>query len=98
MDFLVKIDTSQVYKLSNKELDDLLIRERRKGHQYIKEGIITNFWRIPGTSNNIGVWSARDADELEVYLNALPVRPYVTIDITLLSTHPLIKHFDYYTP
>ncbi|GIN12945.1 muconolactone Delta-isomerase [Shouchella clausii] len=89
MEFLVEIDGSRAYELSSDESADLIKRERVRGRELMAENVLRHFWRLPGTRSNIGIWSAADADELEEFLESLPIRPYANIKVTALATHPM---------
>ncbi len=91
MDFLVRIDTTRAYELPADELQDLVTRERVRGRELMRQGVLRHFWRLPGRRANIGIWTAADADALEEALESLPIRPYAEIDITPLATHPMTK-------
>ncbi|MCB5905918.1 muconolactone Delta-isomerase [Streptomyces pinistramenti] len=91
MEFLVQVDGSRVYTLPADERDDLIRRERERGRQLLDEGVIQQFWRIPGRRGNVGIWSAVDADALEEALTSLPIWPYADIEVTALATHPMIR-------
>ena len=44
---------------------------------------------LPGRKGNVGIWSARDADQLTEALESLPIWPLITVEVTPLATHPL---------
>lgn len=79
----------RAYELPALESEDLIRRERDRGRELIAAGVIQQFWRVPGRRGNIGIWSARDADELEAALTSLPIWPYADIEVTALATHPI---------
>ncbi|GAA3573613.1 muconolactone Delta-isomerase family protein [Amycolatopsis ultiminotia] len=90
MDFLVRIETSRVSALPAEEYRDLLAREWARGQELHAQGILRTLWRVPGYQGNVGLWSARDADELAEALQSLPIWPLVTAEVTPLATHPLM--------
>jgi muconolactone D-isomerase len=89
MDFLVHINLADVYALSDRERQDVLEREWARGSELHAKGIIRKLWRLPGQKCNVGIWSARDADELHESLQSLPIWPLSTFEVTPLATHPL---------
>ena len=89
MDFLVRIDTTAVYRLPDGERKALTERERARGRELHAGGFLRNAWSLPGQKANVGIWSARDADQLTEALQSLPIWPLITVEVTPLATHPL---------
>jgi muconolactone D-isomerase len=89
MDFLVRMDTSAVYQLPDRERKELIERESTRGQELHASGILRKVWRLPGQKANVSIWSARDADQLAEALQSLPIWPLITLEITPLATHPL---------
>lgn len=52
-------------------------------------GFLRKVWSLPGQKANVGIWSARDADQLTEALQSLPIWPLITLEVTPLATHPL---------
>ena len=74
MDFLVRMDTTAVYQLPDRERKkELIERESLRGQELHVDGILRKVWRLPGQKANIGIWSARDADQLTEALQSLPI-------------------------
>jgi muconolactone D-isomerase len=44
---------------------------------------------LPGQKANVGIWSARDADQLTEAFQSLPIWQLITLEVTPLATHPL---------
>ena len=89
MDFLVRMDTTAVYQLPDRERKELIDRERMRGRELHAGGFLRNAWSLPGQKANVGIWSARDADQLTEALQSLPIWPLITLEVTPLETHPL---------
>ncbi|MBS1889222.1 MAG: muconolactone Delta-isomerase family protein [Actinobacteria bacterium] len=89
MEFLVQIDVSMPMELPEEERADLLSRERALGRAYLRDGQIKHVWRVPGGLRNIGVWEAEDATDLHEALAALPLFPWMRIEVTPLARHPI---------
>ena len=89
MDFLVRINTTAVYQLPDRERRELIERERMRGRELHAEGFLQKAWSLPGQKANVGIWSARDADQLTEALQSLPIWPLITLEVTPLATHPL---------
>ncbi|GAA1698147.1 muconolactone Delta-isomerase [Streptomyces yatensis] len=90
-DFLVTIDTTGVMALPVDTRVDVIERERAAGLALIEAGTLKGIWRLPGEKGNVGIWSARDADELHDVLQSLPIFPYARFEVRALATHPLIS-------
>lgn len=89
MDFLVCTDTTAVHHLPNRERKELIKRESMRGRELQASGILRNVWRLPGQKANVGIWSARDADQFTEALQSLPIWPLIMLEVTPLATHPL---------
>jgi muconolactone D-isomerase len=89
MDFLVRINTTAVYRLPDGERRELIERERMRGRELHADGFVRKAWSLPGQKANIGIWLARDADQLTEALQSLPIWPLITLEVTPLATHPL---------
>jgi len=63
--------------------------EREVGAEYVRQGVIQRIWRVPGTTANVGLWTAADASELHRLLSALPAFPNLTIQVEALAQHYL---------
>jgi muconolactone D-isomerase len=89
MDFLVRMDTAAVHQLPDRERKELIEREWMRGRELHAGGILQKVWSLPGQKANVGIWSARDADQLTEALQSLPIWPLITLEATPLATHPL---------
>jgi muconolactone D-isomerase len=89
MDFLVRMDTTAVYQLPDRERKELIERERMRGRELHAGGFLRQAWSLPGQKANVGIWSARDADQLSEALQSLPIWPLIALEVTPLATHPL---------
>jgi muconolactone delta-isomerase len=52
------------------------------------EYLVTMTTHVPGDGRSLGLWQARDADQMQAILRALPLASWMTVDITPLSPHP----------
>ena len=89
MNFLVRMDTTAVYQLPDRERKELIERERMRGRELHAGGFLRQAWSLPGQKANVGIWSARDADQLSEALQSLPIWPLIALEVTPLATHPL---------
>jgi muconolactone delta-isomerase len=65
--------------------------EARRARELAQDGHLLRLWRLaspPQRPRALGLWRARDADELQVILESLPMIAWMKIDTTPLSEHP----------
>jgi muconolactone D-isomerase len=89
VDFLVTIEVSLPHDLPAVERERLVAAEGDRGRALGAAGIVRGIWRVPGRLANVGIWSARDADELHTAITSLPLWPYMRVEVTALATHYL---------
>lgn len=53
-----------------------------------REGKWRHIWRIAGQYANISIFDVASVDELHALLTALPLFPYMQIEVTPLCRHP----------
>jgi muconolactone delta-isomerase len=57
--------------------------------ELIHQGVLrTPLQRIPGRNANYGVWRAETPEALDKILRALPLHPFMDLEITPLMAHP----------
>jgi muconolactone delta-isomerase len=49
---------------------------------------LIRLWELPGRGRALGLWRVADDSELQAMLESLPLRPYMTVDVTPLAEHP----------
>jgi muconolactone D-isomerase len=89
VEFLVTIRQDWAALRDLPDLGALIEEERRVGRELVGEGVIVRIWRVPGQRANIGVWRARDATDLAVHLDRLPLRRWLDADVRALAEHEL---------
>jgi len=67
---------------------DTEAREAQASHDLAGQGHLLRLWTLPGAGRTLGLWRARDADQMLTILAALPLAPWMTVDATPLSPHP----------
>jgi muconolactone D-isomerase len=87
--FLVSIRVVLPADLDPNRRQDMMDAERTRGAELVRAGTIQAIWRVPGTTNNVGLWRAASATALHVALSSLPLFHYMDIDVTALADHPL---------
>ena len=69
-------------------MDDTEAREARRAKELAGQGHLLRLWRLPGESRALGLWDARDPDEMQAILKSLPLDPWMRVETTPLSRHP----------
>jgi muconolactone D-isomerase len=88
-EYLVRIALKRPDAIDDEIWAKLLAGEREVGLDYRRRGVMRRIWRVPGTTSNVGVWSAQDASELDRLLAHLPAFRYMTIQVEALALHYL---------
>ncbi|GAB7003254.1 muconolactone Delta-isomerase family protein [Nocardioides sp. AN3] len=92
-EYLVRIVLTRPEGLDDAGWAQLLAAEREVGLDHLARGVIVRIWRVPGTTSNVGVWSAKDASELDRLLGGLPASRYMSIRVEALAEHYLEAAF-----
>ena len=69
-------------------VEDTEAREAERAKELAGQGHLLRLWRLPGESRALGLWDARDPDEMQAMLKSLPLDPWMTVQTTPLSPHP----------
>jgi len=88
-EFLVEITTSVPEGTSPDEVDRRRAAEAARARELAAAGRLVRLWRPVGELRSIGIWRAADEAELhEKVLGTLPLRPWMTVTVTALESHP----------
>jgi muconolactone D-isomerase len=88
-EFLVEITTSVPEGTSPDEVDRRRAAEAARARELAAAGRLVRLWRPVGELRSIGIWRAADEAELhEKVLGTLPLRPWMTMKVTALESHP----------
>ncbi|MGW2419498.1 muconolactone Delta-isomerase family protein [Streptomyces sp. NPDC001709] len=88
-EFLVEIITAVPEGTGQDEVDRRRAAEAVRARELAATGNLARLWRPAGESRSIGVWRAGDEEELhEKVLGTLPLRPWMTVTVTPLESHP----------
>lgn len=68
--------------------DEIKSREKAYSQQLQKEGKWRHLWRIAGSYANVSIFDVSDNTELHNMLSALPLYPYMEINVVPLCRHP----------
>jgi muconolactone D-isomerase len=91
MDFLVHLTTHLPGGMDPADRADLVTREGQSGAEFYSSGVIRQIWRVPGRLENYGIWNCPDADALHAAITSLPAWPWMSVEVTPLTRHPLTK-------
>ncbi|HEX5142350.1 MAG TPA: muconolactone Delta-isomerase family protein [Mycobacterium sp.] len=72
-------------------VSELLGHEADSARELAGAGTLVRLWALPNRHDEqraLGLWSATDADELASVLESLPLRNWMSIEVTPLSPHP----------
>ena len=70
------------------DIADADAREAVRAKELGAQGNLLRLWMLPGDGRALGLWRANDVARLQTMLDSLPLRPYLTLDVTPLATHP----------
>lgn len=86
--FAVKMDVALPQDLDAVVRTDTLTREKAYSQQLQRDGEWVSIWRLVGQYSNLSIFDVRDNERLHEILWNLPLFPYMTIEVTALTTHP----------
>ncbi|GAA3044218.1 muconolactone Delta-isomerase family protein [Streptomyces glomeratus] len=88
-EFLVDIVTTVPEGMGQDEVDRRRAAEAVRARELAAAGHLVRLWRPAGELRSVGVWRAADEEELrEKVLGTLPLRPWMTLTVTALESHP----------
>ncbi|MFD8423074.1 muconolactone Delta-isomerase family protein [Streptomyces sp. NPDC059668] len=88
-EFLVEITTTIPEGTGQDEIDRRRAAEAVRAGELAATGRLARLWRPVGELRSLGIWRAADEDELhEKVLGTLPLRPWMTLHVTALESHP----------
>jgi len=88
-EFLVEITTTVPDGTEPAEVDRRRTAEAVRARELAASGHLVRLWRPVGELRSVGIWRAADEAELaEKILGTLPLRPWMTLAVTPLESHP----------
>lgn len=88
-EFLVEITTSVPEGTTQEQVAERRAAEAVRARELAATGHLLRLWRPVGETRSIGVWRAADEAELdEKVLGTLPLRPWMSLTVTPLESHP----------
>jgi muconolactone D-isomerase len=89
MEFLLNISIGFTADQDQETRDRLLAEEHKEAEVLKRRGALVRIWRVPGSTDNWSVWRATDATQLHEIVSALPLFPWMKIEVHALAAHPL---------
>jgi muconolactone D-isomerase len=86
--YLVHMRVELPHGMPAEVADDIKAREKAYAQQLQAQGVWLHLWRVAGEYANYSVFDAEDHDRLHALLAALPLFPYMRIQVTPLARHP----------
>ncbi|MDP3671175.1 MAG: muconolactone Delta-isomerase [Telluria sp.] len=86
--FHVRMDVALPRDMPAAQADELKRVEKARAAQLQQAGTWRHLWRIAGQYSNFSVFDVGSTDELHELLSALPLFPYMRIEVTALVRHP----------
>jgi muconolactone delta-isomerase len=69
-------------------VEDTEAREAQRAKELAGQGHLLRLWMLPGQGRALGLWRARDAEQMQAMVKSLPLDPWMTTQITPLTPHP----------
>ncbi|MGB8391339.1 muconolactone Delta-isomerase family protein [Mycobacterium sp.] len=91
VEFLTTLTLTIPKGTAEQTVDELKTREAIRARELAREGRLVRLWKPPnqpGEWRTLGLWSARDADDLQATLESLPLHVWTTVEATPLTPHP----------
>jgi muconolactone D-isomerase len=89
VEFLVNIKIKWSEGMDPKRKDAIVKEEQAHAAELAKSGHLVRMWRVPGRTENWGLWRAGDATQLHSIIAGLPVFPWMDVTVHALAVHPV---------
>ncbi|MFJ6656421.1 muconolactone Delta-isomerase [Streptomyces sp. NPDC091377] len=89
MEFLVHIRIGWPHDMDPAHKESVSTAERAHAAELAARGHLVRMWRVPGRTENWGLWRAADATELHTLVSSLPVWPWMDVTVHPLAIHPV---------
>ena len=86
--YLVRMDVNLPVDMPAARADEIKAREKAYSQQLQRDGKWPHLYRVVGEYANYSIFDVESNDELHTLLSALPLFPYMKIDVTPLAKHP----------
>ncbi|NOV22650.1 muconolactone Delta-isomerase [Cupriavidus necator] len=85
--FMAEMTVKIPASLDPKLVEQLKADEKAMSQRLQREGKWRHLWRVVGQYANVSIFDVSDNDELHTLLTALPLYPYMEIQVTPLAQH-----------
>ncbi|MCA3182461.1 MULTISPECIES: muconolactone Delta-isomerase [unclassified Cupriavidus] len=85
--FMVEMTVRIPHSLDPQVADKIKAEEKAYSQQLQRDGKWRHLWRVAGQYANVSIFDVKDADELHTILTALPLYPYMEMQVTALAQH-----------
>jgi muconolactone D-isomerase len=92
--FKVSMTVRLPHDMPKAQADELKATERAVAHELQRSGKWRHLWRVAGRYANVSIFDVSGADELHELLTALPLFPYMDVEVEALCRHPSSIHDD----
>jgi len=92
--FKVSMTVRLPHAMPQAEADELKATERAMAQELQRSGKWRHLWRVAGRYANVSIFDVSGADELHQLLTALPLFPYMDLEVEALCRHPSSIHDD----
>jgi muconolactone D-isomerase len=86
--YLVRMDVHLPHDMPAAQADEIKAREKAYSQALQREGKWQQLHRVVGEYANYSVFDVESHDELHGILSALPLFPYMKMQVTALARHP----------
>src|SRR5438552_4127054 len=91
MEYLVAMTTNVPDGTPEEDVQETRAREAVRARELATAGHLLRLWRPPlrpGEWRTLGLFAADNDRDLETTLASMPLRPWMTVEVTPLSVHP----------
>ena len=86
--YLVRMDVNIPRDLPAEQANEIKAREKKYSQELQRDGRWKSIWRVVGEYANYSIFDVASNDELHQLLQALPLFPFMKIEVTPLAAHP----------
>lgn len=87
-EFLTTFTTTIPPDTVGSEVDAATARESGRARELVGQGKLLRLWTAPGEGRTLGLWRARDTDEVRAMVDSMPLSVWSHVEITPLTLHP----------
>jgi len=92
--FMVEMTVAIPLTFDTVEADRLKAAEKARFQELQASGVWRHIWRVVGQYSNVSIFDVESNAALHDLLIALPLYPFMTMEVTALCRHPSSAHED----